>query len=432
MHGLMLLGLSHATAPLEVREKLAFIARRQTDAIESLTGRFPQAEAVVLSTCNRVELYIARGPSGDPTPEQVVAFLSEFHGLKPEFFESHLYRRMDRQAIDHLFRVAASLDSMVVGETQILGQVRSAYDLSRRIGSAGGMLNPLFQRALSAGKKVMQRTAIGQGRLSIASVAVDYARRIFDHFHDKTILSIGAGKMAGLVLKNLQELQPRQLLVSNRNPEKAAELARRFNATAAPFERLEDQLIAADIVLTSTGSTQPIITRPRFESLLKKRRYRPIFLIDIALPRDVEAAVGDLENVYLYNIDDLQQAVSQTLSQRKEAITAAQTIVDAEIDAFLQWNRARTHGPLIDQLFARYHRLAEEELARTLKKLPNITPQEQEHLRELARRLVNKLLHDPVRALRQSGRLHVDQTAYQHALKELFSLNDPPSEEQDD
>jgi glutamyl-tRNA reductase len=320
---------------------------------------------------------------------------------------------------------------MVVGETQILGQVRNAYDLSRRIGSAGGALNPLFQRALSAGKQVMQRTAIGQERLSIASVAVEHAGRIFDHFHDKTILSIGAGKMAGLVLKHLQQLQPRQLLVSNRDSVKAQSLADRFDATVAPFERLEEHLIQADIVLTSTGSAHPIITRGQFEGLLKKRGHHPIFLIDIALPRDVEASVGELENVHLHNIDDLQQTVSQTLNRRKEAIASAQAIVDEAVEEFLQWNRARKHGPLIAGLFARYHQLATEELERTLKKLPDITLQEQEHLRELTRRLVNKLLHDPVRAMRRSRDQHADEAAYEHALKELLLVAEPPEKEKD-
>jgi glutamyl-tRNA reductase len=431
MHGLFLLGLSHATAPLEVREKLAFISRGRSEAIESLKKRYPSAETVILSTCNRVEIYIAHNSAGEPTPEQAIAFLAEFHGVSPGQFQTHLYHRTDRQVVDHLFRVASSLDSMVVGETQILGQVRNAYDLSRQIGSAGGTLNPLFQRALSAGKQVMQQTALGQGRLSIASVAVDYARRIFDHFHDKTILSIGAGKMAALVLKHLRELHPRQLLVSNRDSAKAHLLADRFEATAAPFEQLEEHLISADIVLSSTGSAHPIITHAQFEGLLKKRRYRPVFLIDIAMPRDVEAAVGELENVYLYNIDDLQQAVSQTLNQRHEAIASAQAIIDHAVEEYLQWNRARTQGPLIDSLFSRYHRLADEELQRTLKKLPGITPQEEQHLRELTRRLVNKLLHDPVRALRHSREVHVDEAAYEHALKELFSLTQPPSKEKD-
>jgi glutamyl-tRNA reductase len=432
MHGLLLLGLSHATAPLEVREKLAFISRGRSEALAAMKERFPHSETVILSTCNRVELYIARDPAGAPTAEQAVAFLAEFHGVPAEAFEAHLYRRTDRQVVDHLFRVAASLDSMVVGESQILGQVRSAYDLSVQVGSAGGMLNPLFQKALFAGKQVMQQTALGQGRLSIASVAVDYAKRIFDHFHDKTILSVGAGKMAGLVLKHLHDLHPKQLLVSNRDPVKAAALAGRFEAQPAPFERLEEHLVLADIVLTSTGSAHPIITRGQFETLLKKRRYRPIFLIDIALPRDVEASVGDLENVYLYNIDDLQHAVSQTMSQRNESIASAQNVVDRAVEEFLQWNRARAHGPLIDSLFTRYHQVAADELERTLKKLPNITPQEREHLRELTRRLVNKLLHDPVRALRHAGRAHVDEAAYEHALKELFSLKDPPEREPDE
>ncbi|HTL28034.1 MAG TPA: glutamyl-tRNA reductase, partial [Tepidisphaeraceae bacterium] len=305
MQRLLLLGLNHTTAPLDVREKLAFNAQQSRDAIAAFRQQFTESEAVLLSTCNRVELYIARALHGHPRADEMIAFLAAFHDLAPERFRPHLYEKRERDVIAHLFAVVSSLDSMVLGETQILGQVRSAYDLSRECEAAGGLLNPLFQRALAVGKEVMTETSLNEGRVSVASVAIDYARKIFDHFNDKTVLSIGAGKIAQLVLQHFTKLAPGKLLVCNRDSNKAQNLAREFNGIAAPFDKLTEQLTAADIVITSTGSTQPIITRRDFESLLKQRRYRPIFLIDLAVPRDVEASVGDLENVYLYNIDDL-------------------------------------------------------------------------------------------------------------------------------
>src|SRR5688500_1697108 len=225
MHRLLLLGLNHTTAPLEVREKLAFDAKQCRHAVAAFHAKFEQCEAVLLSTCNRVELYIGRSAHTHPTVEEMVTFLAEFHGIGTEIFREHLYHKKDRDVVEHLFTVGSSLDSMVLGETQILGQVRDAYDLSREIESVGPLLNPLFQRAIAVGKQVMRETTIGEGRLSVASVAVDYARRIFEGFGEKTVLCVGAGKMAQLVLQSLSALSPRRLLVCNRSRERAEPLA---------------------------------------------------------------------------------------------------------------------------------------------------------------------------------------------------------------
>ena len=424
MDRLGLLGLNHTTAPLEVRERLAFNARQRLDAVARFRERFPQCELVLLSTCNRVELYTARAVHGRPRVEEVIEFLAEFHSLPSDTFAPHLYHKNNREVIDHLFHVAASLDSMVLGETQILGQVRDAYESAASVSAAGPILNPLFQKAIAVGKEVMHGTSLNEGRLSVASVAVDYARGIFDHFQDKTVLCIGAGKMAQLVLQSFVGLQPGKLLVCNRNPEKAHSLATRFGGEAVPLEQLAEHLVASDIVLSSTGAAHPIITRSLFEGLRKRRRYRPIFLIDIAVPRDVEAEVGQIEDVYLYNLDDLQQVVSETQASRKDAIASARAIVARHIDAFLAWNRQRELGPAIHRLYNRYHAVAQEELARTLNKLPNISPAEKAHLEDLARRIVNKLLHDPVQTLRNSDSEHVPATQYLHALEKLFQLNE--------
>jgi glutamyl-tRNA reductase len=306
---------------------------------------------------------------------------------------------------------------------QILGQVRDAYDAARGRGATGALLNPLFQRALATGKEVMSATAIGEGRISVASVAVDYARRIYDSFADKTVLTIGGGEMATLVLQSFAQLAPKRLLICNRSPERAAELAQKFNGQAVPFENLNDHLTAADIVVSSTGASQAIITAKQVASLRKAMRYRPIFMIDIALPRDIEPAVGEIENVYLYNIDDLQQVVSGTMEQRKEAVEAARAIVTRQVDGFVAWHRAREMGPMIDRLSKRYHQLAAEELTRTLNKMQNVGDAEKAHLEELTRRIVNKLLHDPITMLRRSEGLHGTTSQYLHALERLFHLD---------
>jgi glutamyl-tRNA reductase len=299
--------------------------------------------------------------------------------------------------------------------------VRDAYDLSRALESVGPLLNPLFQRAIGVGKEVMHGTLLNEGRLSVASVAVDYARRIFEHFADKTVLCVGAGKMASLVLQNFVGLSPWRLLVCNRDPAKARALAGPFGGEPVPFERLTDHLVAADIVVSSTGSAHPIITRAQFEGLLRQRRYRPIFLIDIAVPRDVESSVGEIENVYLYNVDDLQNVVAATMSQRKTAIDAARSIVARQVDEFAAWHRQREMGPIIDRLYRRYHRLAREELERTVNKLPTLSAADRAQLEEMTRRLVNKLLHSPIRTLKTSEGQHTGLT-YLHAMEKLFDL----------
>jgi glutamyl-tRNA reductase len=419
MHRLVMVGLNHTTTPLAIREKLAFSGSQRRCALEAFRQRFPHAEAVLLSTCNRVELYAARPTHGHPRVEELWEFLAAFHSIPPGEVAHHFYRKTRRDVIAHAFAVAASLDSLVLGETQILGQVRQAYDLARETGTAGPLLNPLFQRAVAVGKQVMNDTPLGEGRLSVASAAVDYARRIFDHFADKTVLSIGAGKMATLVLKGFSALKPGRLLVCNRDAAKAGTLAQRFGGQPVPFESLEEQLVQADVVISSTGAAHPIITRRQFDQLVKQRRYRPAFLIDIALPRDIEESVGQIENVYLYNIDDLQQVVAATMSQRVAAVEAARLIVDRQVEEFIAWHRTREMGPLIDRMYKRYQEIAMDEVARTVNKLGDISEHEREHLEELARRMVNKFLHDPVRTLRNSNGQSVPSAS---TVEQLFGL----------
>lgn len=428
MNPLLVLGLNHTTAPLELRERLAFTADQTAVALSLLQQKFPGTEAVLLSTCNRVELYCSHESHAGPTAEDLTRFLADFHQLDPALFQPHLYSKTARSAVEHLFTVTASLDSMVLGETQILGQVRDAYDAAVAAHSTGSALNPLFQRAISVGKQVMRETPLAEGRVSIASVAVDFARRIFDHFHDKTILSIGAGKMAGLVLQSFYALAPKQLLIANRDAAKARQLAQKFNAESFPLENISLALERVDIVISSTGSTRPIVSAEEFAAVHRRRRYRPMFLIDIALPRDIDPAIANFENVYLYNIDDLQQVVTHTRTQRQGSIEPATQIVAAAVEDFVRAHHVRQLGPFIDQLYQRYHALAQEELARTFSKLPNITDAERAHLQELARRIVNKLLHDPVRALRHADQTHAQPQQYLHAMEQLFKLN-PASED---
>lgn len=415
-----LLGLNHTTAPLEVRERVAFSAASLPAALSAFRQTFTAAEAVLLSTCNRVELYAA---GRDFDAGALVKFIADYHAIESDALKSHVYEKTGPAAIEHLFSVASSLDSMVLGESQILGQVRDAYGLANSAGLTGPVLNPLFQRAIAVGKHVLRETPLGEGRLSIASVAVDHARRIFDHFDDKSVMCIGAGKMARLVLQSFSSLSPKQLLVCNRDWQKAVALANEFSGEAVAWEEMDDRLSSIDIVITSTGSSEPILSADRFAAIHRQRRYSPVFLIDIALPRDIEPAVAEMGNVYLYNLDDLQQSVSQTLAGRTDAVSAARDIVRSAVDQYTRAHRARELGPAIDRLYRRYNAIADAELERTLAKLSNITEAERAHLRDLSRRLVNKLLHDPVSAIRSGGASHVPAEQYQHVLEQLFHLD---------
>jgi glutamyl-tRNA reductase len=423
MQRLFVLGLNHTTAPLEVREKLAFNAETRQQALKLLRQRYDTCEAVLLSTCNRVEIYLVRQVHGQPHRQELETFLAEMRGLSAQDFSLHLYEKSERAVVAHLFTVAASLDSMVLGETQILGQVREAYDAAREAGTAGPLLHPLFQRAVAVGRQVMTETSLAEGRVSVASVAVDYARRIFDGFSDKTILNIGAGKVANLMLAHLSALKPGKLLVCNRDPSKAADLSAKFGGTHFPFEQLADHLTAADIVVTSTGAAGAIITKPLLDAVMRRRRYKPMFLLDLAVPRDVASDVGKMENVYLYNLDDLQRVIADTRSQRGSVIAAAEKIVDEQVRQFAIWHRTRQMGPMIAQLQQRAHDMAREEVQRAVLKLPNISDSEKEHLADLARRIVNKLLHDPIEVLRHADNPHVPMTQYIHAMEKLFKLD---------
>jgi glutamyl-tRNA reductase len=434
MRQLLLTGLNHATAALEVRERLALPADRMAAATEEFRRRFGGSEVVFLSTCNRVEVYAAATATGVRTGEarpshghraeagdahdggpDIASFLADFHGVPRGDFLPSLYTKRGRDAAVHLFNVAASLDSMVLGETQILGQVRAGYDTARQLGSTGPMLNGLFQRALAAGKRVMSQTPLVEGRCSAASVAVDFARGVFEHFQDKSVLCVGSGKMVSLVLRHFAALRPGRLVVLGRDVEKAKALAVRHNGEGASIDLLADHLAGADIIITSTGASHPIITRELFRKLQRRRRFRPAFIIDLAVPRDVEAAVGKLGNVHLYNIDDLQQVVGNTERVRGGAIEAASAILAQHVQEWAVWNRQRELGPAIRALYERYQELARRELRREAGAISD------ERIEALARRLTNKLLHEPMRVLRSPALGH-EGARYLHAMNELFSL----------
>lgn len=428
MQRLLMIGMNHATAPLPVREKCAFSPTQREAALLRFRDRFPEAEVILVSTCNRVELYAARPVHAHPRREEMIEFVAQFHGLEGAELGQHLYQRQGPGVAEHLFAVASSLDSLVLGETQILGQVREAYEVAQRLGTANSLLGSLFQRAIAAAREVMTATRLGEGRQSVASIAVDYARQIFERFDDKVVLSIGAGKMSALVLQRMSDLKVKRLVVANRDVEKAQSLAGEFGGVAAGLDRVTDLLAEADIVVTSTAATAPIITRAMFEKVMKLRRWRRVFVVDIAMPRDVEEAVGELDNVYLYNIDDLQQVASATASARQDAVDRARELVKAQVEEFIIWQRTREVGPMIERLYEKSHAMAKDELSRMLSKAQDLRPEHRDAVEEMVRRIVNKLLNDPIQAVRGGGGA-MEPGTHVGAFARLFKLGEPGTHE---
>ena len=420
---LLLVGCNFRTAPIELREKLAFDAAKLPVALRELTTRYG-CEAVILSTCNRVELYLARAHDR-PLPEQgvIAEFLGEMHQAPVEALEPSLYAPQNGDAIRHLFRVVASLDSLIVGEGQIAGQVRRAYEIAQEHGAVGPILHVLFQHANLVAKRVRAETGISRGHASVSSVAVDYVRQVFDHFDDKTILVIGAGKMGELTLRHLRDLQPRQILVTNRSPEKARDVAQGCGGKAVPWEQLDDALAAADIVLSTTGAPEPIMTRRRFDGILARRSGGPIVILDIAVPRDFDPRIHDGDRACLFNIDDLQRIREQTLRERQKHVGPAEAILEQEVKRFQSdWIRRR-NGPIIAKLTQEFETRRHAIVAQLLPKLNGLSPEERAHIEGAFRLLQNQLLHGPISALAEEAHEPGRHTLLE-ALRKMFRLEE--------
>jgi glutamyl-tRNA reductase len=428
---LLAIGCSYRHTPVEMRERLAFNGDRLPQALDLLTAQL-DCEAVILSTCNRVELYLGQALDKPATvanpvaPEAASAFFAEFHQLPLTDVQPHLYIHRQGDAVHHLFRVAASLDSLIVGEGQIAGQVKKAYELAQEHASAGPLLHTLFRHARQVAKRVRTETGIAQGHVSVSSVAVDYVRQVFDHFGDKTILVIGAGKMGELTLRHLRQLQPRRIVVTNRSLEKAVAVARGCGGEAIPWERLDELLAHADIVLSTTGAPEPIMTKKRYDKICAERTGGPVVILDIAVPRDFDPAIQDGDRTFLFNIDDLQRIREATLQVRLEHVKPAETIVLQETKKFQgDWARRR-NGAVIARLTQEFESKREEVVKELFKRLNGrVTDKERKEIEGAFRLLQNRFLHGPISALAEDT--HTD-TAGGHtlldALRKLFRLQE--------
>jgi glutamyl-tRNA reductase len=421
---LFAVGISHRTAPVELRECVDFARRGLDTAIAAFAERKIAREVVLLSTCNRAEIY--GGAESDAAVESSGRFISEFHGVPYGDLAPHLVTYRGQEAADHLFRVAAGLDSLVVGEPQILGQVKDAYAVATGRKSTGALTNRLFTTAFSVGKRVRSETGLGEGAVSVSFAAISLAKKIFGDLKHLNVLILGAGEMAKLTGMHLQNQGVTRLTIASRTFETAQALAQSLHGEAAPWARLDEALSSADIVVTATGAKEPVLTRPRVEEALRPRRGRPLFIIDIAVPRDVETAVGHLDQVFLYNIDDLQSIVRENLSRRTTEVERAEAIVREEVGRFAAWMQSREVLPTVIALRTRFESIRQAELKRLESKMSSLTPDARARVDEITHLIVEKLLLSPTEQLKSTGD-EAQSVAYADALNRLFGLASAPA-----
>ena len=413
---IVLIGVNHKTAPIELRERIAISREELPEATRALAAIPGVSECMIVSTCNRVEILAAvESPDTD-----LIAFVHRHFGLDPAILAPHIYEHRDQEAVRHLFRVAASLDSMVVGEPQILGQVKDAFAVARSSGTISGQLEHLLQSAFAAAKRVRTETAIGSNSVSIASVAVELARKIFGSLNGRTVFLVGAGKMSELAARHLVQQGAGAILVTNRTQERARQLAEPFNGRVIPFDQLYEAATEADIVISSTGAPHPIFRREHGQAFMHRRRNRPMFFIDIAVPRDVDPAMNKVDGVFVYDIDDLQAVAASHMAERSAQAGDAESLIAAEVERFHQRRRTVNVAPAIVTLQRQAEEIRQAELRRIQARLGPLSAEQLAAVEALTRGLVNKFLHPPMQALKQAAR--ENDAARLEALCDTWSL----------
>jgi glutamyl-tRNA reductase len=397
---ILLVGLSHRSAPVALREQLAFSPEGVATALLLFRRQFPQTEAAIVSTCNRVELLVAT-ESDTPNPAHVVSFLAQARDLPVSAFQPYLYQLQDEQAVRHILRVTGGLDSMVIGDYQVVNQIKQAYALASEQGTTGRVLNRLFHHALAASKRLRSETEIGRLKVSIPSIALDVARQVFDDFSSKRTLILGSGETAQVVCEYLRKASARDFVVMSRSTGNARMLAAAFQARSATFEQLDDELASADIVLAATRCPKPLVTVERVRRAQVQRHGRLLFLLDLAVPRNIEQAVESLPQVMIYDIDALGRIAQDNQKHRAAQLQVCEAILDDEVTAFQQWLSQARSAPLIAQMYADAHALRDAELSRLLEQCPDLTPQQRAAVAQMLDRMTSKFLHPCATTLRQ-------------------------------
>jgi glutamyl-tRNA reductase len=422
-----LIGVNHKTAPVEVRERLAIPESRMADALKRLVGHPGVDEGLILCTCNRVEV-LAQTKNGS---SDLRSFLQTYFEMKVPELAPHLYEYHERDAIRHVFRVTSSLDSMVVGEPQILGQVKEAYATARAVGAVHSQLDQLLTRAFAVAKRVRTETAVGSSSVSVASVAVELAKKIFGSLNGKQVYLVGAGKMSELAARHLMAHGAASIFVANRTYDRAAALAEKFGGQAIHFEELYETADRADIVITSTGSPRAIFRREHGELFLSRRKNRPMFFIDIAVPRDVDPQMNKLDGIFVYDIDDLQQAVASNTSDRRKEAERAESIIDNEIDRFQARLQTRDVVPTIVSLQDHLETIRQAEIDRVRGRLGKLYPEQELAIETLTRGIVSKIMHTPISTLKTAAR-GSEATPMIDVVRRIFNLHEKPTDEPED
>jgi glutamyl-tRNA reductase len=419
---IVLVGLNHRTAPVEVRERVSFTADQARRAADELRSRGILQETLVLSTCNRSEVYGVPPETSHECAPGLSTFLSEFHKVRPDILDGSLYHHYDRHAVQHLFRVSAGLDSMLLGEAEILGQVREAYRFAHEQGATGPVLNRLFQAALEVGKRVRSETDLGARPMSVASAGVKLAERIFGKLNERTALVLGAGAISEQVVSQLRDRGVAKLLVMNRSRERAAELAAQFSGTVIDWGEWDKALQAPDMIVSSVSSEEPILQREILERAMSARGNRSLFLMDLGMPRNISAAAADLYNVYLYNLDDLSGIVQQNRAARESEIPRAEIIVDEHIGKFLSWQASVELVGLVDALRERLHQERVSFIQARMESMKHLSTSDRERMEALMDELLEKLLLEPAERLRGERELR-RKIQNVEALRDLFLSN---------
>ncbi len=418
MH-LVNIGVNHRSSPVELREKLSVDEGQLPDALAGLRTRKNISECLILSTCNRTEVYAYTSTRADDAT--IIEWIGEFCGIPPEEFKAHLYSQSGHKTVEHLFKVVAGIDSMVLGEDQILGQVKSAYAAAGDAGATRSVLNSLFQQAIGVGKRARTETEIGRGSFSVGSVAVQLAKSIFDELTGRTVLIVGAGEIGELTITHMVSSGAGTVLVANRTYERAVKLAERFGGQAVRFDDLPDALRASDIVITSTGAKDPVISQKMVSSAMHSRRGRPAFFIDIAVPRDIEPDVATIDNVFVYNIDDLQAVVESDAEDRQIEVAKVEHIISEEVEQFMLRFRTFDAVPVITAMRERLEGIRAQELEKLNGKLRHLSPEDMEAINATTRSIVNKICHQPMIQMKEYA-AGEDASAKLETICELFGI----------